>query len=259
MRPAQHDLWRPFLPSLVGALGILLFLGVWMGGSVAIHNLILLPSPLDVVMSMKDMIQDGSLLKDLIASLRRVFVGFAIATFLAIPLALAMGAIPALRWLLLPIISLLRPIPPIAWIPIAILWFGLSDASAYFITALAAFFPIFISTLSAALSVEPQYLRAARCLGSNGYILLTRVYLPSSLPEVWTGLNIGLGQSWMAVITAELVAAQSGLGCMIELKRIQLETPCVFVGMIIIAITGTLMTLGLSRMGRLLFPWRYLC
>ena len=250
--------WRKIGPWLLGTVGILLFLGGWTAVSIAFHNVILVPSPKDVVVSVGDLLRDGSLAKDLWASLRRVFLGFGIAAGLSVPLALAMGAIAPLRWLLLPVVSLLRPIPPIAWIPLAILWFGIGDASGFFITALAAFFPVFINTLGAALSVEPQYLRAARCLGADRVTLLTRVYLPSSLPAVWTGLKIGLGQSWMAVVTAELVAAQSGLGYMIELNRIQLETSRVFVGMIVIAITGTVMTVGLDRLERVLFPWRHL-
>ncbi|SDU12395.1 NitT/TauT family transport system permease protein [Verrucomicrobium sp. GAS474] len=251
-------LWRRLGPWLLGGTGILLFLGGWSAVALAFHNAILVPSPWEVAASVGDLVKDGTLLGDLGASLRRVFLGFGIAAGLSVPLALAMGAITPLRWLLLPVVSLLRPIPPIAWIPMAILWFGIGDASGCFITALAAFFPVFINTLGAALSVEPQYLRAARCLGAGRLTLLTRVYLPSSLPAVWTGLKIGLGQSWMAVVTAELVAAQSGLGYMIQLNRIQLETPRVFVGMIVIAITGTAMTVGLERLERVLFPWRHL-
>ena len=250
--------WKNLGPWLLGAAGIALFLGGWTAVSATFHNAILVPSPRDVAGSVGDLLKDGTLVRDLGASLRRVFLGFGIAAGLSVPLALAMGAITPLRWLLLPVVSLLRPIPPIAWIPMAILWFGIGDASGCFITALAAFFPVFINTLGAALSVEPQYLRAAKCLGASRYTLLTRVYLPSSLPAVWTGLKIGLGQSWMAVVTAELVAAQSGLGYMIQLNRIELETPRVFVGMIVIAITGTVMTAGLDRLERVLFPWRHL-
>ena len=254
----NSKIWKTLGPWLGGAAGIVLFLGGWTAAAASFHNVILVPSPWDVAISVGDLIRDGTLAGDLGASLRRVFLGFALAAGISVPLALAMGAIVPLRWLLLPVISLLRPIPPIAWIPMAILWFGIGDASGCFITALAAFFPVFINTLGAALSVEPQYLRAAQCLGANRFVLLTRVYLPSALPAIWTGLKIGLGQSWMAVVTAELVAAQSGLGYMIQLNRIQLETPRVFVGMIVIAITGTVMTAGLERLERVLFPWRHL-
>ena len=245
-------------PWLAGVFGFLVFLGGWMAASAFSHNVILIPSPWDVICALGDLIHDGTLILDLEASLRRVFLGFAIAAGIAVPLTLAMGAISPLRWILLPIISLLRPIPPIAWIPLAILWFGIGDASGCFITALAAFFPIFVNTLSAALSVEPVHLNAAQCLGANRLVLLTRIYLPSSLPAVWTGLKIGLGQSWMAVVTAELVAAQSGLGYMIQINRLKLETGRVFVGMIVIALTGTVMTAILDRIGLHLFPWRNL-
>ena len=116
---------------------------------------------------------------------------------------------------MLPVLALLRPIPPIAWVPIAILWFGLGDSPSYFVTAVAAFFPIFINALAGVGIVEEQHLRAARCLGAGRLALIRFVYLPSALPNVFTGLKVGLGQSWMAVVTAELIAAQSGLGYMI--------------------------------------------
>ena len=156
----------------------------------------------------------------------------------------------------MPVLALLRPIPPIAWVPIAILWFGLGDKPSYFVTAVAAFFPVFLNSLGGARSVEAQHLRAARCLGARKLQLLRYVYLPSSLPAVWTGLKIGLGQSWMAVVTAELVAAQSGLGHMIELNRLQLETPRVFVGMFMISVIGALMTLALGAAETWIFPWK---
>jgi NitT/TauT family transport system permease protein len=115
---------------------------------------------------------------------------------------------------------------------------------------------VFVSSLAGAAAVEQQHLRAARCMGAGRLALLRFVYLPSALPAVFTGLKVGLGQSWMAVVTAELIAAQSGLGYMIELNRLQLETPRVFVGMLAIAVIGALMTFALGQAEVLLFPWR---
>jgi ABC-type nitrate/sulfonate/bicarbonate transport system permease component len=249
--PAWASSW------IFGAIGIA---ALFYGWSVAAHwlnNAILLPSPLAMLDGLREVFADGTLAGDVRASLQRVFVGFALAAGVAVPLSLFMAYWRPLRQLLLPVLTLLRPIPPIAWIPLAILWFGITDKSSYFITALAAFFPIFLNALAGGLAVEPQHLHAARCLGATRTALLRRIFLPSALPAVWTGLKIGLGQSWMAVVTAELVAAQSGLGYMIQINRIQLETPRVLAGMFVIAVLGALMTSVLGWLERYIFPWTH--
>jgi ABC-type nitrate/sulfonate/bicarbonate transport system permease component len=242
---------------LFGSVGITVLFVVWELASLLLQNPVLLPSPFAMLTNGYELLAEGSLLTDIAASLQRVLIGFCVGAGVAVPAALLMAVFTPVRFLLQPVLTLLRPIPPIAWIPIAILWFGIGNGSSYFITAVAAFFPIFINSLSGALAIEPRHINAARCLGANRAALLRYVYLPSCLPMIWTGLEIGLGQSWMAVVTAELVAAQSGLGYMIELNRTQLETSRVFVGMFAIGLIGALMTTGLSRAERLIFPWEY--
>jgi ABC-type nitrate/sulfonate/bicarbonate transport system permease component len=253
VRARGLDLVRPFALGLVG-IGVLLL--AWTMAARRLANPILLPVPRTLLAAFLEIWRDGTLARDLAASLERVMLGFLVASATAIPLALAMVSSRALRQLVSPVLGLLRPIPPIAWIPIAILWFGLGDRPSYFVTAVAAFFPVFVNSLAGATAVESQHLRAARCLGAGRWALLRYVYLPSALPSIFTGLKIGLGQSWMAVVTAELVAAQSGLGYMIELNRLQLETPRVFVGMLVIAVTGALMTLSLNWTELVIFPWK---
>ena len=240
---------------LWGSSGIAFALLGWAGAAWWFCNPIVLPSPGEVFAGFKELLADGSLVRDIGASIRRVLGGFLIAAGIGVPLALLMAYVRPFRYLGLPVLALLRPIPPIAWIPIAILWFGISDRSSYFITALGAFFPIFINSLSGGLSVQKVHVHAASCLGAGRWALLRRVFLPSALPMVWTGLKIGLGQAWMAVITAELVAAQSGLGYMIQLNRLQMETPRVLVGMAVIGILGALMTSVLGWVEQRLFPW----
>jgi len=238
------------------ALGIGGFIAVWAVSSRVVDNALMLPSPLVVLDGFRDLLADGSLLRDLRASLHRVLVGYAIAAGLAVPLALVLAYFEILRRIFLPVITLLRPIPPIAWIPLAILWFGLGDKPAYFITAVASFFPIFINAFSGGVSVETDHLNAARCLGAGRWSMIRRIYLPSSLPQVWTGLRIGLGQSWMAVVTAELIAAPSGLGFLIQMSRLNLETPHVLVGMLVIGVVGAFMTTLLGQAERFVLPWR---
>ena len=229
---------------------------LWAVGATWIDNPVLLPGPAEVLTGFGHLIADRSLIGDIAASLQRVFAGFFIAVVLAVPVALVMSHVRITRQLLLPIITLLRPIPPIAWIPIAILWFGIGNAPSYFITAIAAFFPIFLNSFAGGMAVEDRHLHAARFMGARQVSLFLRIILPSALPHIWTGLKVGLGQSWMAVVAAELVAAQSGLGYMIQINRINLETGYVMVGMASIGILGSLMTAGLTYIERFVLPWK---
>jgi NitT/TauT family transport system permease protein len=237
--------------------GVASFLAVWTLAALKIGNPVLLPTPDAVVSGFVDLIRDGTLLPDVAASMRRVLGGFAIAALVAVPLALLMAFARPVRLLLSPIVSFLRPIPPIAWIPIAILWFGIGDPPSYFITAVAAFFPIFINSYAGGQSVRPEHVHAARSLGAGRQALFFRIYLPSALPMISTGLRIGLGQSWMAVVTAELIAAHSGLGYMIQANRLALETGLVLVGMCVIGLLGAAMSGALEWVERtVLVPWR---
>lgn len=248
---------RPHLRIfLLGLSGVAAFLAIWQIAAWRLGNPVLLPGPWAMLTALGALITDGRLAGDIAASLRRVVIGFLLAALAAVPLALALATSGVLRGLLLPIVTFLRPIPPIAWIPLAILWLGLGDPPSYFITAIAAFFPIFINAYSGASAVDAEHLNAARCLGAGRRALLLRVFLPAALPAIWTGLRIGLGQAWMAVVTAELIAAQSGLGYLIQLSRLNIDTDVVIVGMCIIGLIGALMTAALSYLERWVLPWR---
>lgn len=236
--------------------GIGVFLGAWTAASFWIGNSVLLPDPAAVITGFVTLIRDGSLVADVAASLQRVLGGFAIAAAVAIPLALLMGFSRRLGLLLSPALAFLRPIPPIAWIPLAILWFGIGNPPSYFITAVAAFFPIFINSYAGAQAVQAEHLHAARSLGAGSSALFLRIYLPSAMPMIATGLRIGLGQSWMAVVTAELIAAHNGLGYMIQANRLALETDLVMVGMCVIGLLGAMMSALLELVERcVLVPW----
>lgn len=237
--------------------GASLFLGAWTLASIGISNPVLLPAPLAVADGFVALVNEGSLLTDVASSMKRVLCGFALAAMLAVPLALLMAFFQPLGLLLSPIVTFLRPIPPIAWIPIAILWFGIGDPPSYFITAVAAFFPIFINSFAGGQAVQPEHVHAAKSLGAGPRALVFRVYLPSAMPMIATGLRIGLGQSWMAVVTAELIAAHSGLGYMIQANRLALETGLVLVGMCVIGLLGAAMAVLLEVLERrVLVPWR---
>ncbi|MEI9901776.1 MAG: ABC transporter permease subunit [Hyphomicrobium sp.] len=142
------------------------------------NNEVLLPSPLSVVKTYGELIADGSLAGDVKASIIRVFAGFFIASAIAVPLALVLAYSRILRGLVMPLIALIRPIPPIAWIPLAILWMGLGDPPSYFITSIAAFFPIFLNAFVGGTSLQQEHINAARSLGARPAALLATVMLP---------------------------------------------------------------------------------
>lgn len=250
MKRAEKWLWA------IGGLG--LFFTLWTVAALLLASPVLLPTPAAVLAGFFLLIGDGTLIGDIAASMKRVLGGFLIASLIAVPLALLMAFSRPVGFLLSPIIMFLRPIPPIAWIPIAILWFGIGDPPSYFITALAAFFPIFINSYVGGHSVRPEHVHAAKSLGAGSRTLFMRIYLPSAMPMIATGLRIGLGQSWMAVVTAELIAAHSGLGYMIQANRLALETGLVLVGMCVIGVLGAVMAVILEILERrVLVPWRY--
>lgn len=218
-------------------------------------NSLILPSPLSIASSFIQLSTSGELVLDILSSIKRVGVGFLIAVFLGVPLGVISAYSKNVSWFLTPLFEFLRPIPPIAWIPIAILWFGLGDAPAYFIVFVGAFFPIFINSYWGIRSGKFTYFNVAKNIGANRFLIFTDVLLPGSLPHIMSGLRIGMGLAWTSVISAELVGAQSGLGYMIQLNRIMLRTNKIVVGMIAIGIVGFIMNYLMMLLERRLTFW----
>jgi ABC-type nitrate/sulfonate/bicarbonate transport system permease component len=215
----------------------------------------LLPPPSAVARAFLRLVASLSLVRDGAISVARVLGGFAVAALVGTGAGVALGTRPRLAAPVSTVVELLRPIPPIAWIPLAVLWFGIGNAAAVFIVALGAFFPIFLNAFEGVRRVRVAVVHAARSLGADRRLLLTDVLLPAALPQVLTGLRIGLGIAWTSVIAAELVGAQSGLGYMIQLNRILLQTENVLAGMLAIGLIGMAMN-GLSyRLEAWLTPW----
>jgi len=163
--------------------------------------------------------------------------------------------LPVVRRNVLPLIELLRPIPPIAWIPMAILWFGIGTASAVFIVCVGGFFPIVTATMHGIAHVRRETIQTARCLGAGQWLTVTHVVLPAALPDILSGVRTGLGSAWMSLIAAELVASQSGLGYRIQLARLFLRSDSVVAGMLVIGILGVAMSLALRAIERRLTVW----
>ncbi|PKU23970.1 ABC transporter permease [Telmatospirillum siberiense] len=215
---------------------------------------ILLPSPSVLLLTAGKMIATGELLHHLADSLRREAIAFLLA-LVAVPVGIGMGWWRGLHEQLYPVFEILRPIPPLAWIPLSILWFGLGDVQNEFIIFLGMVFPILLNTVAGVRQVDRNLIRAARSLGAGQAALLRRVVLKAALPQIVIGLRVGLGFGWMALVAAELVGANSGLGFLINDARSLLRTDIVIVGMLAIGITGLIIDLALRRLARGLLPW----
>ncbi len=218
-------------------------------------NEYILPAPVNIFQAFIRLAKSGELFIDLLESVKRVLVGFLIASFFGVILGTISGYIRKISDVLTPLCEFLRPIPPIAWIPIAILWFGLGDRPAYFIVFVGAFFPIFVNSYWGIRESKIMHLNVARNFGASRFVILTDVLLPGSLPRILYGLRIGLGLGWTSVISAELVGAQSGLGYMIQLNRIMLKTENIIAGMIAIGIAGLAMNYLMLILERKLTFW----
>ena len=214
----------------------------------------LLPPPTDVATAAWDLAKSGELWKHLRDSLKREVVAFLWAT-LAIPLGIAMGWWRAVEDQVDPIVEVLRPVPPLAWIPLSILWFGVGDTQNQFIIFLGCFFPILLNTIAGVKGVEPNLVRAARCLGASEAKILWRVVLRAARPQIVTGIRIGLGVGWMALVAAELVGANSGLGFLINDARTVLRTDYVIVGMATIGVVGLAIDQAIRIAVARLMPW----
>jgi ABC-type nitrate/sulfonate/bicarbonate transport system permease component len=218
-------------------------------------NPILLPTPAGVLRAAAELLADGTLLPAVAASLGRVAGGFLLSVAVATPLGFLFGANELARRAVAPIFLVLKPIPPIAWIPLAILWFGLGNGPACFLTMVASFFPILLSAAAGAENAGQRHLDVARSFGAGRRLVLTSVILPAALPHLLTGYRVGFGVAWMAVVAAELVAAQSGLGYLIHLSQDMLRTDRAMAGMAVIGAVGLSFELLFLRLDRRLLPW----
>lgn len=241
-------------------LGLALFFAIWQIVSALVlpridANLVtLMPPPVEVLHAAWELLSNGELVRHFWASLKREAVAFAYA-LVAIPLGVLMGWSRIAQNMLEPVFEMLRPIPPIAWIPLAILWFGISDLQNQFIIFLGIFFPLLINTITGVKNVEHNIVRAARCLGASESSVLVKVVFRAALPSIVTGVRVGLGVGWMALVAAELVGATSGLGWLISDARSVLRTDIILVGMISIGVAGLVIDQGLRWVARKLLPW----
>ncbi|AXS78566.1 ABC transporter permease [Dechloromonas sp. HYN0024] len=197
----------------------------------------------------------GELPHDAYSSLFRVITGFLIGAGLALPFGLLMGASTRLYALFNPMMQILRPIPPIAYIPLAILWFGLGNPPSFFLIAIGAFFPVLMNTIAGVRQVDGIYLRAARNLGVGQWTMFTRVILPAATPYILAGVRIGIGTAFIVVIVSEMIAVNDGLGFRILEAREFMWSDKIIAGMITIGLLGLAIDTAVSRLNNHLLRW----
>ena len=197
----------------------------------------------------------GELIHDAMGSLYRVVVGFVIGAGLALPLGLSMGASARVYAWMNPLVQLLRPIPPIAYIPLSILWFGLGNPPAVFLIALGAFFPVLMNTIAGVRQVDGIYIRAARNLGASGGTMFLRVMLPAAVPYILSGVRIGIGTAFIVVIVSEMIAVNNGLGFRILEAREYFWSDKIIAGMISIGLIGLAIDTAVNKLNNYLLRW----
>jgi NitT/TauT family transport system permease protein len=223
----------------------------------------LIPPPYDVWQELRDLaiggVNDdaysGTLYAHLLASVSRVYGGFALALVVALPLGMLIGRVPLIRQLVDPTIQILRPVPVTAWLPLAMIIFGVGPRSAVFLVFLGAFYPMLVNTIFGVRSVEPRLFEAAAMLGCRGSAQFFRVVLPAALPSIFTGMRLGLGFAWVVIVVGEMTGVQTGLGAIIMEARELSRTEIVISGMIVIGVFGFLSDQLIMLIGRRLLAW----
>ena len=247
------------LNKLLPSLAVMaLLIGAWWLIVVETHSVIF-PTPWQVVTGTSELVRNGVLWEHIGASLFRVGCGFLLAVAFAVPLGLWMGWVRGAFTTLNPIFQMLRPISPIAWIPIAILWFGVGNASPIFLIFISSVFPMVVQATSGVHTIERRYLRAAANFGVSRATVFRRVVIPAALPQIIVGMRIGLGVAWLVVVAAEMIALRSGLGYLIiDSRNAGNRYDLVIAAMIIIGLIGLLLD-GLMRLleGLKAVQWRY--
>lgn len=214
-----------------------------------------IPAPQDVFSELLRLGKSDSFYSNMLISLRRILLGFSVATVLGITLGLMIGRYRLARQFMFPMLEILRPIPAIAWVPIAIMLWPTNEGSIVFITFLGSFFPILLSTVHGVTSVDPVLIRAARCLGAKEPALLRQVILPATLPQIFNGLSVGMGVAWVSLIAAEMISGQFGIGYFTWEAYSLIQYADIVIGMIIIGFLGLACSTVIRWAGRLIMPW----
>jgi len=218
-------------------------------------NAVITPPPQEILTTLWQSLADGSLLSAIAASLIRVLIGYALGCTAAIVIGVLMGWFRTFEYLADPIVEAVRPIPPLAYIPLVIIWVGIDERSRILVIFLAAFLTCIVSTITGIKQVPRVFVEAAETLGAGQTRLFLTIAIPSALPYIFAGLRVALAASWTTLVAAELVAAQDGIGWMLQNGRRFLRTDLVMVGVIVIGVLAFTMDRGLRFLQRRLTRW----
>jgi NitT/TauT family transport system permease protein len=240
---------------------ILFILLIWQIASVLINNAFILPQPLSVAAVLSnptaDILGSGSIFDNAILSIWRVVLGFGLAVLCAVPVGIIIGRYRLIEELVNPVIQLFRPIPPLAWVPLALAWFKIGLASIVFIIFIGSFFPILINTIDGVRRVNRTWIETAAIYGAKGWKLLVYVILPASAPIIWTGLRVGFGVAWMCVVAAEMLpGTTSGIGYLIMYSYNWGQVQVIIAGMIVIGIIGIGVDVVFRAVEKRKFQWQ---
>jgi len=219
-------------------------------------NTFLFPSPIEVIFQLAELFAGGEIIGHIVSSVYRVLIGLFFGIILGALCGYALGLNSVLNGLINPIVQLLRPIPPIAWIPIAILWFGIGNESSFFIIFIASFFPVFTNVFFGVTSLPTIFAKVSKSLNLPKWQNFVHVVFPFSMPYFLTGVKTAVGFSWMVIIAAEMIASQSGLGYFIEYNRLLLEPDKIMAAMAVIGVLGFIFNYLVVLLEKKLLYWR---
>jgi ABC-type nitrate/sulfonate/bicarbonate transport system permease component len=243
-------------PVVFGGLSLVIALVTWQLLSTFVFNPLLVPPPLEVVRAAIPMITSGEIFRDVAISMSRVLIGYVSGSIAAIILGVLLGRIKWLNDVLDPIIELMRYLSPTAMIPIAVIWFGIGEMSKYFLIFWGTFFIVLVNTIAGVWRVPVTRQRAAECLGATRLRILTSIVIPSAVPDIITGMRVAMASSFMSIIPAEILAADSGIGYLLQKSSMLMQTSTIFVALLTICILGfTVDRLFRALVSTLL--WRY--
>jgi len=241
---------------LISLASVFLFVAGWeIVCRMGVIEPLFMPAPSRILWRAQKMIEAGTLLQHTLASARRVMVGFMVSSLVAIPVGILIGSSRFLKAIFDPFITLLRPLPSMSWIPLSLLWLGISETQKYSIVFMGSFAPSLLYIIEATKNIDPLLIRAARNLGASQVDVMREVILPGALPQIIAGLKVMLGIAWTCIISAELVAAREGLGFMIMNGKEYFQTDTVMLGMVLISLTVMIIDLVFRRFERKLLPW----
>lgn len=242
-----------------GSISILAVIAIWeLGARLHLPILGAVPAPSDVLKQLGNVILDPKFWGNWSASFKRVMIGFVAAQIVGIPVGLAMAISRASRETIFPALEIMRPIPPLAWVPAAIIFWPTTEESIAFVIFLGAFFTVVLNVLGGARNIDVRYLRAARSLGSRRRDIFFRIVLPATLPSIFIGMAVGMGITWEVVVAAEMIAGKSGLGYLTWSSYVGGNYPLIVIGMISIGIAGYVSSSLIRLAGRFVTPWQRL-